>query len=530
MINMLVITSIIIIVAMFSSKISQKVGIPSLLLFILLGTIFGSDGLFKFRLSNFELVKDICSISLVYIIFYGGFETRWKTAKSIATRAILLSTLGVVITAGLVGFFCYYILKIHFLESLLIGAVISSTDAASVFSILKSKKLSLKNSTAPILEIESGSNDPVAYTLTIIILSIMNNPQSLDKYAYILIIQFIVAIFISLFLAYITKFVMKYLINEGNELSLIFYFGIVLLVFSVTEKFGGNGYLATYIYGIVVGNQKIKNKIVVTNFFDGIIALVQISIFFLLGLLSFPSQLPSIALTSLFISLFIFLIARPISTFLILKPFKCSLNQISLISFSGIRGASSIIFAIIATLGSSQIENDIFHIVFCIVLFSILLQGSFLPLVAKKLKMIDTDGDVLTTFSDYKEENDVQFIKLKINENHNWHDKKIKELILPSDILVVLVVRNNEFITPKGETVILPNDELIIATPGFDDKTNIELKEIKIDGNNDWLNLTINEIKIDPYKLITIIKRDDKTIIPNGNTVIKEGDILVMFN
>ena len=530
MVNMLLISSIIIIIAMFSSKLSQKIGIPSLLLFIALGILFGSDGLFKIPLDNLELVKNISSISLVFIIFYGGFKTRWKTAKPIAVRAILLSTIGVFLTAILVGLFCYYILNIKLLESFLIGAIISSTDAASVFSILKSKKLALKNQSAPLLEIESGSNDPSAYMLTVIILSIMDKPLPINKYISMVAIQFIFAIIIAVTFSYISKLVIKYFTLEGDELSLIFYVGTVLLVFSLSEKVGANGYLATYIYGIIVGNQKIKNKSVITHFFDGLTALVQICVFFLLGLLAFPSQIPSIALIALFIALFLTFIARPIVTFLILKPFKCSINQIGLVSFAGIRGASSIIFAIIATVTTSRIDNDIFHIVFCIVLLSILFQGSLLPFIAKKLNMIDVTGDIFRTFSDYNEENDVQFIRLKINEKHPWNNKKIMDLILPVDILVVLVLRNKQVIIPTGETKILNKDELIMAAPGFCDKTDIELKEIKIDKNSEWLNKEIKDIEITPYKLITIIKRGNKAIIPNGKTLIKDKDILVMLN
>jgi cell volume regulation protein A len=529
MVNILLIASIIIIAAMFSSKLSQKIGVPSLLLFIALGLLFGSDGLFKLHLGNFNLVKNISSISLVFIIFYGGFNTRWKTAKPIAVRALLLSTFGVFMTAGIVGVFCYYVLHIKLLESLLIGSIISSTDAASVFSILKSKNLALKNQSAPLLEIESGSNDPSAYMLTIIILSIMDNPLPINKYITMVIIQFAFAIIIAVVLSFVTKHVIRYLSYESAELSLIFYVGSVLLVFSLSQKVGANGYLATYIYGIIVGNQKIKNKSVVTNFFDGITALVQICVFFLLGLLAFPSQLPSIALIALIIALFLTFIARPISTFLILKPFKCSINQIALVSFAGIRGASSIIFAIIATVSTSQIDNDIFHIVFCIVLLSILFQGSLLPFVAKKLNMIDLQGDVAKTFSDYNEENDVQFIKLKINENHPWNNKKIMDLVLPSDILVVLLLRDNKVLIPKGESIICKNDVLIMAAPGFFDKTDIELKEIKIEKNSDWQNKEIREIDIMPYRLITIIKRGNEVLIPNGRTIIKEKDILVVL-
>ena len=530
MINAMLVASFIIIAAMFSTKLSQKIGIPSLLLFIALGLLFGRDGIFKLEFENYQLVENICSISLVFIIFYGGFGTRWKTAKPVAVKAIMLSTLGVFLTAAFVGMFCYLVLKMGLMESLLIGAIISSTDAASVFSILKSKRLALKNQSAPLLELESGSNDPTAYMLTIIILEIMNKPATYDKYILMIITQFLVGILAALILSKLTLFIIKKFKLESNELSIIFYVGMILLTYALSTKGGGNGYLSIYIFGIILGNQYIKNKNVIINFFDGITALVQIGVFFLLGLLALPSKMPEIMLISLFIALFLTFVARPIASFILLKPFKCSMNQIALISFAGIRGASAIVFAIIATISVSNIKYDIFHIVFCIVLFSIAFQGSLLPFVSKKLKMIDKNGDVLKTFTDYQEENEVQFIRLHINKNHPWNRFKIKNIILPPEVLILMIIRDGDKIIPNGNTLIDEEDILIIAAPGVNDNNNIILNEVLITKDHDWIKKEIRDIQMNPDNLIAIIKRGKKVIIPRGNTLIMEGDIVVLLN
>ncbi|WP_245592072.1 potassium/proton antiporter [Clostridiisalibacter paucivorans] len=528
--NILFVSSIVIILSIISNKFSQKIGIPSLLLFIGLGLFFGSDGIVQIQFDNYHLAEAISSTALIFIMFYGGFGTRWKTAKPVAIKSLLLSSIGVLLTALLVGFFCYFVLHIELLESFLIGAVISSTDAASVFSILKSKKLALKNQTSPMLELESGSNDPTAYMLTIIILDIMNGSTAYGKYIYVVPGQFLIGGLCALVLSYVTIKLYKNFNLRFNGLEIIYFVGMVLLSFSLPEKIGGNGYLSTYIFGIIIGNHSFKNKRVLINFFDGLTGLVQICIFFLLGLLAFPSQMPQIMFVAFFITLFLTFIARPLAIFTILKPLKCNLNQIALVSFAGIRGASSIVFAIIATVNPAYLKNDIFHIVFSIVLFSIAFQGTLLPYVAKKLKMIDEDGDVLKTFTDYQEENAIQLIRLPISHSHPWISLRIKELELPPQMLVVTIIKMNTAIIPNGNTPIEYGDIVLIAAPGYQDSINVEVNEITINNDHDWKQKQVHSIKIDSNSLIAIIKRGNDIIVPNGNTVINEDDKLVLIN
>ncbi|QRN85733.1 potassium/proton antiporter [Clostridia bacterium] len=530
MIDKLFISSIVIILSIIINKFSKKIGIPSLLLFIGLGLFFGSDGIVRIPFDNYQLAEVICSVALIFIMFYGGFGTRWKTAKPVAVKALLLSSVGVILTALLVGLFCYFILRIDLLESFLLGAVISSTDAASVFSILKSKKLSLKNQVSPMLELESGSNDPTAYMLTLIVLEMMNGSTTYGKYVYIIAGQFIIGILCALALSYITIKLYNKFDLKSNGLEIIYFVGMVLLSFSLPEKIGGNGYLSTYLFGIIIGNQYLKNKRVLINFFDGLTGLVQICIFFLLGLLAFPSQMPQIIFIAFCITVFLTFVARPIAIFTLLKPLKCDMNQIALVSFSGIRGASAIVFAIIATVNPAYLKNDIFHIVFCVVLFSIAFQGTLLPYVAKKLNMIDQDGDVLKTFTDYQEENVIQLIRLPIASNHPWISLKVKELELPPQVLVVTIIKLNKAIVPNGDTIIEHGDIVLMAAPGYEEYIHIEVNEIRIHSDHDWKEKPIHSIKIDSNSLIAIVKRGNNIIVPNGSTVIKENDKLVLVN
>ncbi|WP_027625711.1 potassium/proton antiporter [Clostridium lundense] len=524
----LLLASIVILTCVLFNKISNKIGIPMLLAFIVLGMVFGSDGIFKIPFENYAFAEQICSIALIFIMFYGGFGTSWSEAKPVAVKSILLSTLGVILTAGLTGLFCYFILHIEFLESLLIGSVISSTDAASVFSILRSKKLNLKYNTASMLEVESGSNDPCSYMLTAIVLSIMTGKVSTSMVMYMIFAQLFYGIIIGFIIAILSKLVLRRVNFSTAGFDMAFVIGIAILSYALPSIVGGNGYLSAYIVGIILGNADIKNKKSLVNFFDGITGLMQMLIFFLLGLLAFPSQMPSILPHSIAIALFLTFIARPATIFAILMPAKCKISQLLLVSFAGLRGAASIVFAIMATVSEAYTKNDVFHIVFCIVLLSITFQGTLIPLVAKKLKMIDNNSNVLKTFNDYTEEVDVQFIKLAITKYHPWNDKTIHDIVLPPDTLLVMLIRNKETIVPNGNTKLQENDIAVLSAKPFQDDSYIQLVEQKITSNSKWREKKISEFSPNSNELVIMIKRNDKIIIPRGDTVLKENDILVM--
>ncbi len=518
--------AVIIGVCVLFSRVSGRLGIPALLAFIVLGMLFGSDGIVKIPFENYKAAEQICSIALIFIMFYGGAGINLTEAKKVAGRSVLLSSLGTVLTAAFVGMFCKFFLKISGYESFLIGAVICSTDAASVFSILRSKKLALKYNTASILEMESGSNDPFSYMLTVIILTLMSSNVTASNMAYMLFAQVVYAVIAGVLIAYLALFIFKRFsfITEGFDG--IFMFAIALLSFALPSLVGGNGYLATYICGIILGNNQIKNKKSLIHFFDGITGLMQMLLFFLLGLLSFPSQLGKIAFPALCIALFLTFVARPLAVSLILTPAKCSIKQQLLISWSGMRGAASIVFAIMTVVSPAVTDNDIFHIVFFIVLFSILIQGSLIPFVAKKLNMIDPAGDVMKTFSDYSDELPVSFIQLTVSDEHHWVGKTLKELNLPRNLIAALIVRDSEKIIPKGNTILQPSDKLILCGRSHEKLDGIHLFENKVTASDTRCGKRIFEVS-NPDELILMIKRKNKLIIPDGNTTLSENDVII---
>lgn len=522
----LLLAAAIIVACVVFHGVSGKLGIPMLFAFILLGMIFGSDGLLKIPFDDYGFAEQICTIALIFIMFYGGFGTNWTQAKPVAVHAVLLSSLGTIITAGLVGFFCYFVLRVDILESLLLGAVISSTDAASVFSILRSRRLNLKYGTASLLEVESGSNDPFSYMLTILILSLMNGETSGGEFVLLVVSQILFGVLFGVAIAYAAAvFVKRFSFADGFDG--IFLIAVAVLSYALPSLVGGNGYLSVYLTGIILGNKKIGNKQALVHFFDGLTGLMQMILFFLLGLLSFPSQLPSVMLPSLAIALFLTFIARPVAVFLLSLPFGCKLRQMAVVSWAGMRGAASIVFAILTVLSPAFTRNDIFHIVFFIVLFSILAQGSLIPIVSKKLKMTDDDSDVMKTFTDYVDEYPVQYIQFSIPENHSWVGKKVKELELPPDCLLVLVIRDGKKHAPRGNTVINAGDIMILSGKASEHIEGVHLYEKTIFAGDEWENKTIHEIPSGD-NLIVMVRRGDHAIIPRGTTKLYRDDILVI--
>ena len=528
MTSYILLVAAVILLCLSLNKMSNKLGIPMLLAYILLGMMFGTDGILKIPFDNFTIAEQICTVSLIFIMFYGGFGTNWKQAKPVAGKAVLLSTVGVILTAVTTGAFCHFILKMDFCESMLIGSVISSTDAASVFSILRSRRLNLKNNTASMLEVESGSNDPCSYMLTVIILTIMSGELSGFSLVVMIFSQITFGILVGVVVALAAAFILKKVNFATDGFDTIFVFSMALVSYAGASMINGNGYLAAYIAGIILGNTPLHHKKSLVHSFDGITGLMQMLIFFLLGLLAYPSQLPKILPIALAIAVFLTFVARPVSVFAILMPFRCPVKQQLLVSWAGLRGAASIVFAIMATVSPAYTKNDLFHIVIFIVLFSISIQGTLLGLVAKKLDMIDENGNVMKTFSDYSDEMPVEFVKISIKAGHPWENRKIKDLTSLPDLLLVLILRGEERIIPNGNTVVLAGDKIVLSALSPEENLGICLTEIPIEKDSKWIGKPLSRIKLGEEKLVLVLKRNEKVVIPNGNTVIRENDVLVI--
>ncbi len=528
--TLLLLGAVILIACILGAKFSARAGIPTLFIFIALGMIFGSDGLLKIEFSDYQLSEKICSIALIFIMFYGGFGTKWSAAKPVAAKSILLSTLGVIITACLTGLFCHLALGTSLMEGMLIGSVLGSTDAASVFSILRSHRLNLKYGTASMLEIESGSNDPCAYMLTVLFLSAMDGSVSAGNILYAVFAQIVYGGAAGFLIALIAKKILKKFKFGSEGLDSVFLVAVGLAAYAIPSLLGGNGYLSAYIAGIILGNADIPNKKSLVNFFDAFNNMMQMLIFFLLGLLVFPSQLPGVLLPALLIALFLTFVARPAAVFLILTPFRAPLRQQLLVSWAGLRGAASIVFAIVAAISPAYGDEKIFQIVFCVVLLSLLMQGTLLPLAAKKLKMIDARENVLKTFNDYSEETSIQFIRLEMDQSHPWTNRPIREIEPLPGTLIAAVIRGGKALIPNGGTVMREGDTVIIAAKEYLDRDGIELTEWKIEPGNPCIGQKLRDIDLKRDALIILILRGDTDIIPDGESTVAEGDTLVLYS
>ena len=554
MTGFILLVAVVLIMCVFSDRISGKIGVPALLIFIGIGIFFGCDGPINIPFENYEFASYACETALIIIMFTGGFSVNWKSAKPVMIKAGLLSTLGVAVTAGVTCAFCYFVMGFPFAESLLLGSVISSTDAASVFSVLRSKKLNLKNGLAPLLEAESGSNDPFSYMLTVISLSLLSNNGTtpililiVEQLAFGVIFGGVTGIF--------GAFIAKKYKAQTEGFECIMYLAFSLFAYGLPSLFGGNGYLSVYIAGIIIGNartskeyyhgsspiKKFINNVLGISingsgkeiappeavvFLNGTTGICQIAVFFLLGLLSTPSQFGESLLLAVPIYLCLTLLSRPIA--IIIFGGKSPVADRLFISLAGLRGASSIVFAILAVVSGTPTQHNIFNIVFCVCLLSMLVQGSLLPAAAKKLNLIDDNSDVLKTFNDYREDNLMTMMRMFIPEKHSWEGKKLSEITLPTGSLAVMIRRGKETIIPRGDTVIEANDSIILSVPPYKSDKSLKLREIPINSRHIWSNARIRDLNLPKRLLIVMIKRGEESIIPSGATTILNGDVVVV--
>ncbi len=522
----LLLVAAVILLCVLAEKFSGKFGMPALILFMFIGMLFGSDGFFKIPFSDYKLAENVCSIALLFIMFYGGFNLKWELAKDVAVRSVLLSTLGVAVTAVVTALFVKLILCYTWPESFLVGAVLGSTDAASVFAILRQKKLNLKDGTASLLE--SGSNDPMAYMLTFIALGIIFSGRS-EHILVRIFLQLVVGSLTGVGLAVLTIRLMTKTNLVSDGLDTIFMIAMVLICYGLSQLLGGNAYLSVYIMGVIIGNGPIKSKATLIPFFDGLTTLAQILIFFLLGLLTIPHEMSNVIFTAIVVTAILTAVARPVAVFLLLKPFHCTTRQCLLVSWAGLRGASSSVFAIVAVAGGVVMPHNLFHIVFMVSLFSVAIQGTLLPGIAEKLDMIDEEADVRKTFNDYQEEASITLIRMYIPKGHNWENKLIKEVHFPTGSLALMIKRNHETIITKGNTLILAGDSIILSAPAYNPSGNELLDEIFIDRYHPWCNRTIADLKLASDELIAMIMRGEESLIPDGKTRILEGDKVVTY-
>lgn len=459
--------SILLLISVLVSKISDRFGVPALLLFLILGMLAGSDGFGGIYFDDPALAQFIGIIALVLILFSGGLSTEWNEVRPVFKEGLLLSTFGVLITAITVGLFASVLLGFSFLEGLLLGSIVSSTDAAAVFSVLRSKGISLKGKLKPLLELESGSNDPMAIFLTVGLIQLITQP---NLSILNLIGLFIQQMLIGALVGYGMGKAMLFLINRlklGYEgLYPVLTLSLVFLAFGLTDLIGGSGFLAVYLAGIILGRQDFLHQKSLMRFHDGLAWIMQIAMFLTLGLLVFPSRLTPIIGVGLLIAGCLMFLARPISIFISLLPSTLNWREKTFISWVGLRGAAPIILATFPLLAQLQQANLIFNVVFFVVLTSVLLQGTSLSRMAKLLKV---DAPIIPKRIYPIEYVPMGGLKSELKElpvpiESSMNGKAIFELELPDDFLVILIARDNDFMLPSGGTVLQGNDTLLVLS------------------------------------------------------------------
>ena len=475
--NILLIGSILLLLSILASKTTGKFGVPALIIFLTIGMLAGSDGIGGIHFDDPNLTQSLGVIALTFILFSGGLETKWENVKPVLWQGITLSTLGVLLTAVSLGLFISYISDFTLTEGLLIGAIVSSTDAAAVFSILRSKNIGLKGNLRPLLELESGSNDPMAYFLTIGITALLVHK---DTSFASLIPLFFQQMIIGAIAGFILGKLMTWILNKINldydGLYPVLTLSLILFTYSITTFFDGNGFLAVYLSAIILGNENFVHKKSIMRFYDGQAWLMQIAMFLTLGLLVFPKQVLPFIGTGFVIALFLMFVARPLSVFLCLLPFKVNNRERLLVSWVGLRGAVPIVFATYPLIHGVEKSSMIFNIVFFIVLTSVTLQGTTIPLVAKWLYLFKP----VKFKTRYPLELELSFnfknelFELEIKENSNAIGRQIFQLKFPKTSLIVLINRNDKYMTPSGTTTVLQGDKLLIMSDNKNDKELIK--------------------------------------------------------
>jgi len=462
----IVIIAFLMLVSVLSSKISDKFGIPTLFIFLGLGMLAGSDGILGIHFDNPNLAQSIGTIALIFILFGGGIDTSWKVVKPVIKEGLLLSTFGVALTALLTALCAHYLFHFNTLESLLVGAIVSSTDAAAVFAILRAKGISLKRPLAPLLELESGSNDPMAIFLTLTLLQLIAMPHDLSFSE--LIFSFFLQFLIGGVLGYLFGFLLPHVLNRLHlgyyGLYPVFSIAWILLLFGGTVMLGGNGFLAVYIAGIAANSKEFTHKKNLVGFHDGLAWIMQIWVFLTLGLFVFPSELPNIAWQSVVLALWLAFIARPLGVFLTLIGSVLNLKEKLFISWVGLRGAVPIVLATYPFLQNIEHASMIFNTVFLVVLISLLMQGMSLPWMARFLGVEEPSLET-TASTDVMPASPLFYHAMRqlyVSESAEVIGKSLAELDLPSEFLIVLIDRQGKSLKPTGSTLFQANDLLLI--------------------------------------------------------------------
>lgn len=469
--NLLFLGSVLVFVSILISKTGYRFGVPTLLLFLFTGMFFGSSGL-GLQFNSARGAQFIGMFSLSIILFTGGMDTKFKDIRPVLVPGILLATLGVVLTTAITGAFIYalsqsgyFCLEVSLVVAMLLAAAMSSTDSASVFSLLRSQGLGLKHRLRPMLELESGSNDPMAYMLTLALMQVVlsGGQFSLVDLAADILLQFAIGGGMGYAGGRFSTWLMNRINLPNASLYPVLLLTLCLMTFTITDLMQGNGYLAVYIAGLMVGNRRMSYRREMTTFMEGLTWLVQIVMFLSLGLLVNPNELWSVAPVALAIGLFMMLVARPASVYLCLLPFRdYPLRAKHFLSWVGLRGAVPIIFATYPIISGMKDAAMLFNIVFVITLLSLLTQGTTLSTVARWLHLDMPEEKTGNEFGiELPEDLTPQLCEMTLTAEHLQRGRLLAEQRFPEGTLVMLVKRGESVIVPNGKLELHVGDVLL---------------------------------------------------------------------
>lgn len=469
--NIFLLGSVLVFLSILISKTGFRFGVPILLLFLFTGMLFGSDGL-GLQFHSPHGAQFIGMVSLSIILFSGGMDTRFKDIRPVLGPGIVLSTVGVALTTLFTGAFIYLLstlsgfdIRLSLIVSLLLAATMSSTDSASVFSLLRTQKIGLKYHLRPMLELESGSNDPMAYMLTIALMEVAVSGAGFSFQSLManLVLQF----FLGAVGGYVLGRLCTWVINRINlpnaSLYPVLLLSMVFIIFTLTDMLQGNGYLAVYIAGLVVGNNRLSFRKEMTTFMDGLTWLVQIVLFLTLGLLVNPHEMLSVGPVAMAIGVFMMVLARPLTVYLCLLPFRhLPFRAKTFLSWVGLRGAVPIIFATYPMIAGVKEAGMMFNIVFFITLLSLSVQGTTIAWLARKQHLDTEDKGEASEFGiELPDELGSQLKEWALTEEMLVSGNRLAQMDLPERTLVMLVKRGDSYIVPNGQLELKKGDVLL---------------------------------------------------------------------
>lgn len=463
--NILLIGSVLLLISVLAGKAINRLGVPTLIFFLVVGILAGSEGIGGIYFDNAAIAQFIGTVALIFILFSGGLDTSWQAIRPVIGRGIALSTIGVFMTALSVGLFMYFVFDFTLLEGMLLGSIVSATDAAAVFSILRTKGIGLKGYLRPVLELESGSNDPMAYFLTITFTSMIAAGSS-D----------IAGMIPAFFREFILGGVLGYAMGKGgvwliNSVSIkseglypVLTFALAMFTYSATHYIGGNGFLAIYLSAVIMGNSNMVHRRSLIRFYDGQAWLMQIIMFLTLGLLVFPSRILPLVAMGLLISAFLIFIARPIGVFASLSLFRSNTRSKLFVSWVGLRGAVPIVFATYPLVVGIDKADLIFNLVFFISVTSVLIQGTTLSQVAKLLKVSVPAKAKRRIGMDFEATDNIKTVMadLVIPRGATSIGKRIVDLGIPATVTILSIKRQSVYITPNGSTRLQDDDAIAV--------------------------------------------------------------------